>query len=363
MKKLTLAFLFLLCLASNAGAQFPIASVASSEGDVKLKWVGQTDSSVVVYATYIRPEIADAPGKVTLSRKTSVTSDDMDYKLVNSSRIPIFDEAMSAATILDKDGQKVNFMMEFEKFPIDEPFDIVAEDTLSCMFSFKDIRVDMAGGTRKANTDRFLNSTPVLYMGRYGYDGDIYSFYYDDGFFIASTCSYSYEYLTLTMEICNDSDHGVMFSTGNVNATSHVKKGKNLKEVKLNILSKYAYENVVEESDYSNARQEGGGEALSIVGSEARSAAIPFKYGSWENIGLRVLSSVMEETRHQMTKPYMEELDKTRSARMSGYLQSQSLGKGESCNGWLKIERVRNMQDFDIVVTINNRDYKFHYVF
>lgn len=359
MKRFASISFFLFSLVSVAWAQHPIASIASSEGDVQLKWFSQTDSSVVVYATYTRP-VGDTRDRLTISRRTAVISDDMDYRVISTDRIPVFDEALSAATVLDREGQKVNFMMEFEKFPLEEPFDLVAEDTSSCVFSFKGIVVDMAG-TKKVNPDRFLKSTPVLYKGRYGYDGNIYSFYYDEGFFLAACCTHSSEYMTITFDIVNDSDHGVLFSPHSVSPSSNVKKGSRLKNVELNALSKNAYWNNVARDDYSTAVNSNGSGALSVIDSGVVLSSFKYDYNSWERIGLRALSSLINEAQLQAAKPMMKELDDSRDDRLSGYIESKSLAKGESYSGYMKVERVRNMTDFKVVVNINERDYEFNY--
>ena len=69
-------------------------------------------------------------------------------------------------------------------------------------------------------------------------------------------------------------------------------------------------------------------------------------YRSWERIGLRAVSSLIDDAQEELARPRMKELDATREDRISGYM---------------KIDYVKNAESFKLVVPINGYDHEFNY--
>lgn len=363
MKNLFSVISILLGLTVSAAAQSPVVSGDSSNSDIKLKWVVQTDSTTLVYGIYMRPEGENAPESINFSHKTNVIADDMSYRLLGSRNIPVTDGAFPVSALLTENGQKVHFMMEFEKFPTDQPFSIEANDTLSCCMDIKDIRIDESAA-RKLDTERFLKSTPTILKGRYSDDGSNYMFYQNEGFFMASSSSYNSDYITLKLDIANESDHGVLFRTDKIKAVANVKKGNKIVEKNIVVLEKGDYRSVVASSDYYNAQHSStGNDAIGIIESGVRTSSYGFNYGSAESVGLRALSSILSDVKYENARPYLQQLNETREDRIKNYLQSQSLKKGECYSGFIKMEMVRHIQDIKITIPINDYEYVFKYTF
>ena len=91
---------------------------------------------------------------ITISRKTYVTDGDVSYKLVRTGNIPIADESMIEYSILEKGAAQLNFILEFEQFPLDGPFDIMDDVSDGNSLEFTDIKVDTQS-MREVDQDRF----------------------------------------------------------------------------------------------------------------------------------------------------------------------------------------------------------------
>lgn len=358
MKKFLYVLTALAASAFMAQAQNPISSVGFSNGDVKLKWVAQTDSSTVIYAVYTRPEGPDAPEKLSLSRTCRLEADDIDYKLIGAENIPIMDEALPAYVVLNEPSQKINFRMEFEKFPSEEPFNLSSRDTSSLCFDFVDVRVDTAT-TKKLNPEKFLSSASGLICGSYSDEGYDYRFYYRDGFFMAAYSYYTQSYFTVNLDIWNDSDHGVRLRTDQMTAVAQIRRGKSIVDKDLHILDKNEYRNNVASSDYYEAHNTVGSGVAEGVKDGLFFTQLGMPYRSWERIGLRAVSSLIDDAQEELARPRMKELDATREDRISGYIQSQSIAKGENYSGYMKIDYVKNAESFKLVVPINGYDHEF----
>lgn len=354
MKRLILLAAALVCSVPGILAQHPLTSDVPCPDMISLKWVMPTDSSVLLYAVYTRKDTTDY---VALSRKTCVVQDDCDYRIINSTNIPVYDEAFPMAAYLPTEGQRINFVMEFEKFPLDAPFDIIFSDdepSRNCLY----VRADTSS-VAKTNIRRFLKSTPVTYIGKYVNDGKNYFFYDHDGTFVGVECAYYGDYFKVTFDIFNGSDHGIMFNTSNLKGVSNVKKGRKTELVTLTLLDKIEYRGMVKDSDYRQAEKETGGEAVSIVGEGLRAGSWTLPFRSAEYVGLRALSSLASSAEYEMLKPRLKELEDSREERIKDYIQSQSLRKGESCGGFLLFEKVKNMTDITVTLTMDEYDFKY----
>lgn len=347
------------CVCLPTFAQFPVTSSNAGNGDIKIKYVTPTDSTVLVYAVYTCSGIStdNGPMSIYLDRSLHVETDDMDYRLLNAFNIPIYDEARGEKALLFRNGEKLNFIMEFEVFPYDAPFSIVERND-GMSFNVSDVVVDTSS-VAKVNTKRFLNSTPCLKGGSFADEGHLYSYYEQDGFFIAAYGIYSDTYQTVYMTIINNSDHGVMLNT-----FSSKFKGfgtmKNGNKVEMTPLTKSEYESVLADHyRYVAENSTYGNKGLSILDNALFFTGIDLEYRSWGRAGVEVARALVDDAQRENTKPYLNELAKSRAARIGNYLQSQSLKAGESYSGYMKFKRSRKCKLFELEVTIDGRTFPF----
>ena len=339
----------------------PISSVGRGYDPLSLKYVCQTDSSTLVYAVFTRP---DSTEYLALPHELHVSQSDMDYMVMNSYNIPIYDGAMPSAVLFEKERQKLNIVMEFEKFSVNEPFDLILDDLEEDeVYNIYDIRVDTLS-VKKIDMKRFLASTPKTFIGKYSDSGLDYTYYDHNGVFVSAALDgVGSRYVTMALNIYDDSDHGALFSTKNITGISKTVKKKKEKMVQLYLLDKKDYRSDLADSDFKKAVSETGAAGMSIVSHGLWMGSIGTPINSAADIGLRALSAVTASVGYQAVKPALQELDKTREERVGNYLQSQSIKAGESLGGILRFYSVDNMTDFKFTLNMDDYDFEFYWTF
>lgn len=354
------AVLFLLCSIPALSAEcLKISSVDNGSANVSLRYLQQTDTSSLVYAVLSIPEERSEAVLVNVSRVLYVTDGEMNYKLIGARNIPVEDESMLEFAILEGQQKKLNFILEFEKFPIDEKFDIVdvASDGDGSL-DFKGICVDPTA-RKEVDANRFTKSTDLPRCGKFYDEGRSTVYYVRDGVFVSLYSTYSNDHFTFHFSIVNKSDHGILFNTDNLKVTGHKPSLKAPVEVELPLISKGSYVNSVAMDDMATAKSETRSEAMTEIGSALSFASIGLPWRSPERIGLDVLGGVVRDISYEKARPYIAELDRTRAERTKNYLQSQSLKPGESHIGFIQAQKTKKVKDFHIVLHMDSYDFEF----
>ena len=353
------AVLFLLCTIPALSAEcLKISSVDSGNANVSLRYLQQTDTSSLVYAILSIPEDRSDAVLVNVSRVLYVTDGEVNYKLIGAQNIPVEDESMLEFSILEDQQKKLNFILEFEKFPIDGKFDIVdAASSGEGSLNFKGVCVDPTA-RKEVDPTRFTKSTDLPRCGRFFDEGRSTDYYVRDGVFVSLYTTYSNDHFTFHFSIVNKSDHGILFNTDKLKVTGH-KNPKSPVEVDLPLISKGSYVNAVAMDDIATAKSETRSAAMSELGSALSFASIGLPWRSPERIGLDVLGGVVKDISYEKARPYIAELDKTRAERTKNYLQSQSLKPGESHIGFIQAQKTKKVRDYHIVLHMDGYDFEF----
>lgn len=346
MKNIVPILLFLL-LAIEAGAQHPVTSVQTCPDNIKIKYVLQGEKSTYVFATYTKQ--SEDQSAICLSRKTMACIEDENFKLLEAYSMPIFDEADQAFILLEQIGQKLNFVLEFEKIPLGESFDIRAIDYQDRNFVVTGITVDTSI-VKQFDGKRFVESTPYVKKGKYFKDGTVFIYYTKEGVWVTIDASLGSEYLTLNVSIVNDSDHGILLDLKKMTAIS--KKTIRDKEIEesMHILSKSEYNDIWAKSDANEEYYAKSNSALGKVGSLVSHESWQHDIWSWERTGLDILGSIIAEENEKNIQPYRDRLETARKEGLKAYLQNQSIAAGDSYSGYIKLKR--NKKQKLAIVTI-----------
>ena len=339
---------------------YRISSVDTQNTNVSLRYLSQTDSTSLVYCIFNLPEEASDEVLFNVSRKLYVTDGEINYGLIAAHNVPVEDESVLEYCILEGKDRKLNFILEFEKFPADEKFDIVDDSSRDNGLNFQGICVDMSS-PKTVDAGRFMKSTALPRCGQYYDDGKCYSYYERDGVFVSCRSSYGDDNLMLYLSLVNNSDHGILFNTKNMTVTGHKLKKKDSVEVNLPILSKNDYVSLVANTDVYEAEMQNGSQGLSEVGSAISFASIGLPFRSLEYSGLQALGGFVRDVNRNSIKPYLAELDRTRGERTKNYLQSQSIKPGESHSGFLRVERPKNVNDWLVSLHMDDYNFEFYY--
>lgn len=352
------ALCFFCSFAAFSEECYKISSVDGGNANVALRYLEQRDSTTLIYAVFTLPEDEKGPVLFNASRTIYVTDGDVNYKLVGAHNVPVADESMLEFSILEDKERKLNFILEFEKFPFDDAFDIVDDLSDARALNFRGVHVD-ASAKKDVKTERFLLSTKLPRCGQF-YEGGNYNMYYvRDGVFVTCHSSYGDDHFTLYLSIVNDSDHGILFDTGKMTVTGHKRQGKDTVSVSLPLVSKNNYVSQVEASDRYTAEKESHSYALETVGSEISFASLGMPWRSAERVGMNVLGGLIRDIKSNSAKPYLAELKKTREERTKNYLQSQSIKAGESHSGFIQVTRPKKVNDYYLVLHMDGYDFEF----
>ena len=338
---------------------FPVSSVERGNDRVALKYVEQTESSCLVYAVFTVPDEVSEPVLINVSRSSYVTDGKDDFKFVRAYNVPVYDESIPEFSILEDGDRKLNFILEFEKFPLDGRFDIIDDPSNDEALNIYGVCVDTATG-KEVDRNRFTGSTRPARCGEYFEEGNNNMYYIRDGVFVSCHSSCSDEYFTLYLSIVNESDHGILFKNDNIAVKGNRVKNKNATEVDLPLLSKNEYVRLVESDDFQEAEKSSHSEGLEEIGLAVSFAALGTQFRSMERVGLKFLGGLIQDINHINARPYLAELDKTRAERTKNYLQSQSIRPGDSHTGFIKVKRPKKVNDFLMTLHMDGYDFQFY---
>ena len=360
--KRTFTITLIMCLASLfASAQWKVESVASGEPNTKLLQVLETEKSVLVYATLEK----DCTEKdyIWIKRTTHAKVNGLKYKLLHTVNIPMKDDGEPRLAVLEVGKNEVNFVMEFEKFPVEGGFDIVGskEEDKDFNCTFQGVTVSRIDTTQVINTERFLDGgTPVI-KGTKAADGTHYLYYIREG--VCITCSavkQSGEWFSddeiFYIDIVNNSDHGIMFNFTKASVVG-IKKKKDKDEEK--VWKKYypeSYEEYLRQLDYDEARYNTSS-ILDKVGRQIDREKNHTNINSWGRIGWDALGALTQHAIDNRIEEYMREHPKEHPSA----LKTQTIKPGESLHGYIASERKKAnkarltlpIDDYDFVFTFN----------
>lgn len=361
MKKLILLS-FVLMLPAALSAQWRITGCDRADrDDIKLLQIIDLDSATFIYGTLTND--SDSVFRGALDRRTCVYVDDEKYKLIGSVNLPIMDEADSKSVRLDEPGQQVNFVMAFEKFPVGDGFDFIVNGKDRDAWNLYGIHIEEIQPSDVIKTSRFLDAHTVVTQGIFAESGANHRYYIRDKVFIeclATTRSgaklLSKDDILFTLNIVNESDHGIRFDfEDKVWITGIKKKGNGTADIRT--LTKYTpdrYEQFFQSEDYNEAKY-ATSEGLDFIDSKLISASWRTK-SDWEQVGYRMLSSLTEQLMDNNIREYMENHPKQRPIA----LRTQSIKAGESYSGYVA-GKTKNMDVIILHVRMDDYDFQFRW--
>ncbi|MBQ0022154.1 MAG: hypothetical protein KBT29_02830, partial [Prevotellaceae bacterium] len=334
--------LFILCLMASiiADAQYKVSSIDKSEtANSVLHQVIETENSVLVYCTFTAP--SDESTLYYLPRKMKAVKNNVNYKIINSINFPLWDEAEPRYLNTKKKGEKINYVLEFEKFDPTGGFDIVEDDTKheDGMLNVYGIHVEKIDPKDVIDTGRFLDDGHVIF-GRYKTNGKNYSYYIKDGLMMLYHDSWYGNDFLIHLEITNNSDHGVMFDLSKVRYTGTDKNGKPVQVVRY---TPESYDARIEDDRRFEAREQTGGDVARMTESLIYHKRINTK-NELGNIGLRALEQAYKRAQENRIQEYLQDHPNNDPKA----LRSNSIKPGESIVGFipLKVKKCKNVKTY-----------------
>lgn len=356
--RLGLAAAFILCGGTAVHAQYSKLTY-DSPCIAKLVQVDQYDESTVFMFTVSSPEGRER-FSVNDNIKIMVDGSYKTYRLLNVANIPLSSE--NCVAYLKKKGDALNFIMEFEKVPLDKPFSIVENpDRHSALtFNFDNVTVDTGAAGDKVDLDDFLSYTDYIRSGKYTQDGGEYMFYEVNGLSVATHLRDEMYGLTkvgiLNVVVTNDSGRTVNFSDANIRVTAIKNERKGYVEIPLwNVQSYDSFvrsNNAMALDDYAEAVNP----VASSIANYRRSRA---KDDLGSDILLGSLELIIRSTNREKVDEYAAALEENRRRLWDNYIQSVSMGPGEVYGGFVSFKDA-SYKHYVITVTIGGREYTFN---
>lgn len=359
MKKKIFAALALMMLCAAASAQYTDIKF-DTKCAASLVRVDQYDETTVMFFHMTAPE-ERLRFAVNDNIKVVVNGEYKKCRLVSVANITMSSE--DCVTYLKKKGDELNFLLEFEKVPLDGPFDIIENpDKESALtFNFRNVKVNTAKEGPKAVVNDFLGYTDFVKSGLYSSGGDSYMYYDVNGLSVAThlgqdLCGFT-KIGVLRIVVTNDSGRDIKFSDADITVTAVKNEKKGYVEIPLwNVAT---YDSFVRENNANslNNYSENISPVASSIGRYRRDNVAP------DNLsGQLILGSIeyaIRASKRDQVDEYASALEENRRRLWNNYLQSASLADGESYGGFVSFPD-KNYKHYVITIRIGGNEYTFH---
>ena len=358
-KKLT-AVILLSLLSVLAFGQYKVSSVESAfSSEFELKYFLETETSTIVYGTVTSSRTMHK----CLYPNTAVVQNGVSYKIRNSVNLPVYDEAEYQDLYMREAGEKVNFVLEFPRFSLEQPFDVIETDTPKqngVYVNRTGIRLEKIDLSAFPDFDAFLDSYPATIYGSYKDNGVNVIYYMRDNVYVSCRATdvddgfLEPKYKRFEVEISNDSDHGILFDFDKTSVIGHRTVGGNQQDKPFVRYMPDSFEQYLADSDYYEAKNAVGG--MAKVGDKLRSESYNSNNSEWANLGLKVLGDMANNMAEQNIREYLAAHPKNRP----GVLRSQSMKSGTYISGYMAY-KTQKADSYTLHIPLDGYDFTFEW--
>ena len=210
-------------LAATLGASAQYNNILYlTNSNVKLLQVDQEDEATLLYFTFTSEK---ETSYIYISDNIRLKADGKDYSLISAGNIPVSHDGKDKS-VAGRVGMKVNFVLAFEKAPIDQPFDVIENELSTTAFNFHQIKVNTKSRTRRYDMNVFLEDTPLKPRFRYTVDGCDFKVVKPKGLILAfcfTTDADNADEAVVMLDVVNRSGKSVQFSKEDCKITGYKK--------------------------------------------------------------------------------------------------------------------------------------------
>lgn len=355
-----------LCM-GTASAQSVSFPVTGPDSNLMVQYLVDKGSSVLLLCSYT-PDAAKegaAPYLRNISRRTRISTPDGDYALLNTIHIPVRNEADVKYAYIKNTHPSLNCILEFEKFPYDEPFDLVEDDEESSLFTARGLTVD---NTKDAEIDAegFLAGSPYYEYG-YRFEEGAPVHYFDDADIYLASSSWPFNsdgdfYQPVGFQIVNRMDTPLNVKFSDVSASA-VRLNKKKKPVKcdISILNEKRANEEWEEIDRIEVMHEVPTNAGQYAANAATRAALDTGVPAFASLGLLALGMVVRAASEPDYEPYMKERNQEREELMKLYLRDTTVQPGDTLSTFVSIKYNGEPVSTNVSISLNGETYIMKY--
>ena len=266
----------------TASAQYAGATFSSgTTSNMEILQVENRDLSTLVYMAYTTPDTEDwndVPNWMNFQEKTYLTipGSSKKYPMISTINMPINSEAENKYLMFDRQNQRHQFILEFERIPDGCPFDMIEDIDDSNAFNFFGVNYTPTDTTSYVNIDDFISDYPVKEFGQFAVNGNTVSYVKYKDIIISITPFYLDQYgkyYNMNISVQNLSGKSILFNPSNILIQGYkFKKNKQNgqylpEEVKLELLSYADYDKIVKNKQRWNNFWYALGEGLAAYGA------------------------------------------------------------------------------------------------
>lgn len=261
-KNFILTFLCFLATSFYASAQFAGASYTSGPSSkMEILQVENRDLSTLVYMAYTTPNTDDwndTSSWMNFSDKTylTVNGSAKKYPMISTINMPINSEAENRYMMFDRKNQRHQFILEFEKIPDGESFNIIEDQSNPTAFNFYGISYNQTDSSNYINIDEFIADYPVKEFGQFAVNGNTVSYVKFKDIIINIVPFYMDQYgkyFNMNISVQNLSGRSILFNPANISVQGYKFKKKKQdgqelyfpEQVELDLLSYAEYDKIV----------------------------------------------------------------------------------------------------------------------
>ena len=328
-----------------------------------VKYLLETENSTFIYCTYRVAQDDGLPSLANVKPSIHIMSDELAYKLLNTFNIPVSDETKEEYAFFTYSGQTLNFILEFERFPLDVPFDIIEDESDDKMFNISSITVN-PDIFEAVDSKLFLDETPYTRFGMYIKEDHPVEYYSGEDYLLAVQGSDLYNtdtniYRSFFISVTNSSNRTFEISGDSVKAVGYKPVGKREKEIKLKVLSKDECDKAWFEVDKTSVREKLGptptqelGESMMRIGIDANLPGLGF-------LGTVGLGAILASSDHTDLTPYMKELNEARENGIKEYIQPRTINQGETYSCFVSFKIDPKQTRTEVCIALDSQDFKF----
>lgn len=352
MKKLLLTAIIALSMTTIVSAQY-CSLTFDTKCNSKIVQIDQFEESTLVFFTYKSDE------DETYAR---INDDDLTVKVPGSLKkykvktvAGIGLESDNSDSYARKAGDELNYVIEFEKFPIDKPFEIIEGDDDANDFNFRNITVNTELHGEMMPVDDFLAYATMPLTGIYYDEGSHLKYWSENGLVITVHFVTSNEYgnlFKIYLEVVNNTGRTVDLITNKIAVTAENTKNGKITEVPLLSFNDFDTKVVNNLGWYSSPTSRASDELrwMSRRSSNNDDTGAAIAFGA-----LSILASAADAQNYEN---YTRAVNQEREEAVSNYLKSNTLQPGATYGGFVAVKD-RKPDKYHVTVTIAKKEYKW----
>ena len=352
MKRIIILLSALTLACASANAQYKPISY-ESPSPVQIVQIDEVENSTIVYFTYT-------------SEKDNVFAswnDDASYvnipgtfkKYKAKTLVGIAAGSAGEQSYIAKAGDRFNFAIEFEKFPLDTPFDLVEDIESGTGFNFSSVTIDTSEKSELMPVDDFLAFASVPVTGSFYSDGNQMRYWRDGGLVMTMHFMTTEEYgklFKIYLEVANNSGRPVDLITDNIKVVAENSVTSKIFDVPLLSYNDFDQKVVNNLGWYSSP-------ASRLSDNMRWQANIQSRRGNSNTaLAFGTLSLIASMADMQNARNYQEALDEERQKVTSNYLLSNTLQDGAVYGGFVAVKD-RRPDLYHITLKIGKKEYKW----